>query len=148
MRILHLDCSSGVAGEMWLGALIGAGASVEAVQDAVAAMGVGDVRITIGRVQRAGIQATSVRVRAPQETPSLRTWEQIRRLLEFAAIDDAVRDRSLATLERLAVAVGQAHGVGPDQVGFHEVGALDTIADIVGTQAALASLDVERVTCG
>ncbi|HEU4947938.1 MAG TPA: nickel pincer cofactor biosynthesis protein LarC [Kribbella sp.] len=74
-----------------------------------------------------------------------RTWADVRRLIEAAGLEPAVRNRSLDTFARLARAEAAAHGVDPDDVHFHEVGALDAIADIVGVAAASASLDLDRV---
>ena len=77
--------------------------------------------------------------------PPTRAWADVRRLLEEADLTDAVRARALDTFARLARAEASAHGVEPDAVHFHEVGALDAIADIVGVAAASASLDIDRV---
>ncbi|HEY4569607.1 MAG TPA: nickel pincer cofactor biosynthesis protein LarC [Kribbella sp.] len=74
-----------------------------------------------------------------------RSWADVRRLLEQAALEDAVRARALDTFARLARAEASAHGVEPDDVHFHEVGALDAIADIVGVAAASVSLDIDRL---
>ncbi|NIK55269.1 nickel pincer cofactor biosynthesis protein LarC [Kribbella shirazensis] len=74
-----------------------------------------------------------------------RAWAEVRRLLEQAPLDDAVRERALDTFARLARAEASAHGVEPDTVHFHEVGALDAIADIVGVAAASVSLDLDKI---
>lgn len=74
-----------------------------------------------------------------------RTWVEVRGLIEAAGLADAVRDRALDTFARLARAEALAHGVEPDAVHFHEVGALDAIADIVGVAAAAVSLELDRV---
>lgn len=148
MTVAHLDCASGVSGDMWLGALVDAGASVERVQEAVDLLGVGDVRLTVARVRRAGMAAASVRVRPPQETPSARTWADIRSILEDAGLADGVRDRCHAVFRRLAEAEAAVHGVPVDEVHFHEVGALDTLGDVVGTVAAVDDLGLERLTVG
>lgn len=74
-----------------------------------------------------------------------RNWAEVRRLIEAAGLADAVRDRALDTFARLARAEAAAHGVEPDDVYFHEVGALDAIADIVGVAAASVSLELDRV---
>ena len=74
-----------------------------------------------------------------------RAWAEVRRLLQEAELAEAVRERALDTFGRLARAEGAAHGVEPDEVHFHEVGALDAIADIVGVAAAFVSLEVDRV---
>jgi uncharacterized protein (TIGR00299 family) protein len=74
-----------------------------------------------------------------------RSWREVRELIEGAGLDAAVRDRALDTFARLARAEGSAHGVEPDAVHFHEVGALDAIADIVGVAAASVALELDRV---
>ncbi len=74
-----------------------------------------------------------------------RPWAEVRRLIEAAGLDDAVQARALDTFARLARAEASAHGVEPDAVHFHEVGALDAIADIVGVAAASVSLGLDRV---
>jgi uncharacterized protein (TIGR00299 family) protein len=74
-----------------------------------------------------------------------RTWAEVRRLIEGAGLADAVRSRALDTFARLARAEASAHGVEPDAVHFHEVGALDAIADIVGVAAASVSLELDRI---
>jgi uncharacterized protein (TIGR00299 family) protein len=74
-----------------------------------------------------------------------RTWAEVRRLIEGAGLTDAVRERALDTFARLARAEGAAHGVEPDEVHFHEVGALDAIADIVGVAAASVALELDRI---
>jgi len=74
-----------------------------------------------------------------------RSWAEVRRVIEEAGLADAVRNRALDTFARLARAEGKAHGVAPDDVHFHEVGALDAIADIVGVAAASVSLELDRV---
>ncbi|WP_344845096.1 nickel pincer cofactor biosynthesis protein LarC [Kribbella ginsengisoli] len=74
-----------------------------------------------------------------------RTWGEVRRLIEGAGLSDAVRERALDVFARLARAEGAAHGVEPDEVHFHEVGALDAIADIVGVAAASVALELDRI---
>ncbi|MEU4295253.1 nickel pincer cofactor biosynthesis protein LarC [Kribbella sp. NPDC026596] len=80
-----------------------------------------------------------------QGHPPTRAWADVRRLLEEADLSDAVRARALDAFARLARAEASAHGVEPDAVHFHEVGALDAIADIVGVAAAFVALDIDRV---
>jgi uncharacterized protein (TIGR00299 family) protein len=74
-----------------------------------------------------------------------RSWAEVRQVIEGAGLDAAVRDRALDTFARLARAEGAAHGVEPDEVHFHEVGALDAIADIVGVAAASIALELDRI---
>lgn len=148
MRTAHVECPSGAAGDMWLGALVDAGASLEAIEDAVQRLGVGDVRITVGRVWRAGVAATSARVRPPQDTPTPATWNDLRDIVEAAGLPDPVRDHCHAVLRRLTEAIAEVDGVAPADVRFHEVGALDTLGDVVGTCTAVHDLGLERLTIG
>ena len=146
MTLLWVDASAGASGDMLLGALVGAGADLAAVQAAVDALGTEPVRLTAGQVTRAGLAATKVDVAAPASDVR-RTWPDVRALIEGAGLDTAVRDRALDVFARLARAEGAAHGVDPEQVHFHEVGALDSLADVVGTCAALHDLGVSEVRC-
>ncbi|MFI5710493.1 nickel pincer cofactor biosynthesis protein LarC [Kribbella sp. NPDC051620] len=218
MRIAWIDCAAGASGDMLLGAFLSAGADLEVVNAAVAAVDP-SLSITVERTTRHQIAATKASVRVsgelhPENFPDLapanagasdqaegrstperaaagtehseheaghghrhaddgehepghghghaddgehghghaggggghtRTWAEVRRLIEAAGLAEAVRDRALDTFARLARAEGAAHGVEPDEVHFHEVGALDAIADIVGVAAASVALELDRI---
>jgi uncharacterized protein (TIGR00299 family) protein len=135
-----------VAGDMLLGALIDAGAELAAVQGAVDAV-IGDsVRLTCESVTRAGQHANRLSVEVITRDVPTRDWRSIEDLIAAAQLGTAVRDRALASFQRLAEAEASIHHIPQDQVHFHEVGALDSIADIVGVAAALHSLQVETVS--
>lgn len=142
-----VDASAGVAGDMLLGALLDAGADLAAVQGAVDAVLPGQVAVGADRVLRAGLAAVHVRV-APTSDPPPRTWADLRYLLEVAPLHERVRTGALDTFSLLARAEARAHGVPEDEVHFHEVGAWDSVADVVGVCAALADLEVGRLTSG
>lgn len=139
--VAWFDCGAGASGDMMLGALLDAGAPLEAVQQAVDAVAVERVTLGTEAVQRHGIAATRVDVRAPR-TNVVRTWGEIRRLLEDADLPEPARARAVDVFERLARAEAAAHRTSPEQVHFHEVGALDAIADVVGACTALHHLGV------
>ncbi|MFG3338415.1 LarC family nickel insertion protein [Glycomyces sp. NPDC048151] len=145
MAIAWLDCSAGASGDMFLGALADAGADLAVMQAAVDALGTEPVRLRAERVTRHGLVATKVAVEAP-EVATDRRWRSIRTMLEGAALDEPVRALALAAFRRLAAAEAAAHGIDEEDVHFHEVGALDSIADIVGAAAGLAALGIERLT--
>jgi uncharacterized protein (TIGR00299 family) protein len=145
-RVLHLDTFSGMAGNMFLGALLDAGLSAKALRDGLAGLGV-DHRLRVSRVKRGAIAARYVTVSVPKggHEPH-RHWSDIRRLLDRAKLAPAVRERAQAIFAALAEAEGKVHGIPPEKVHFHEVGAVDAIVDITGAALALELLGIERVT--
>jgi uncharacterized protein (TIGR00299 family) protein len=136
--ILYLDCIGGAAGDMLLGALLDAGAEVD--------LSVVDLAVEVGTVERHGITATTTRVHGAAKQPH-RDWSTIRALLGAADLPERARERAQETFKRLAIAEGKIHGIDPERVHFHEVGAIDAIGEVVGVALALESLNVERVVC-
>lgn len=172
--IVWLDCSAGAAGDMLLGAFLDAGADLEAVNAAVAAVDPSlSVRTEpVTRHQMAATKAsvfvdesphpegpaTHVQGRSPDADAAEagvdmvddhdahgRGWREVRSLISAAGLAEPVRDRALDVFGRLARAEAAAHGVELEDVHFHEVGALDAIADIVGVCAAVHSLGPDRI---
>lgn len=131
-----VDASSGASGDMLLGALVGAGVPLEVMQAAVDAVAPEPVALRVEEVRRGGLAATRVHVDAA-ESHHHRTWRDLRPMLAGTA---------LAVFERLAVAEAAVHGVSPEEVHFHEVGALDAIADVVGACAGFEHLGATDVT--
>jgi pyridinium-3,5-bisthiocarboxylic acid mononucleotide nickel chelatase len=140
-----LDLAAGASGDMLLGALVDAGVPLEVVADAIAALPVEEVRLDSEPVTRHGLGATLVHVHAP-DSPHHRTWPDVRAILAEAALAPAVRDGALAVFERLATAEGRVHRISPEEVHFHEVGALDALADVVGVIAGFEHLGLTRLT--
>lgn len=133
---------------MLLGALIDLGADLDTVQAMVERVLPETVRLTTTAVTRAGLRASKVDVSVLVEDQPHRQWSDIRASLEAADLPDAVRSRALRTFSVLAAAEGRVHGVDPGEVHFHEVGAWDSIADVVGVCAALHLLGVATVSAG
>jgi uncharacterized protein (TIGR00299 family) protein len=145
-RHLWIDASAGVAGDMVLGALIDAGADLGAIQRAVDAVIGKSIRLTCEPVTRAGQHANRLLVEVIARDVPTRDWRTIERLIATAELAAPVRDRALATFQRLAQAEANVHHLDQDQVHFHEVGALDSIADILGVAAALHSLQIDSIS--
>ena len=143
-RVAWFHPFSGIAGDMTLGALLDAGADLDFVVATLNDLNIEGWALSTEQVNRKGISATRAVVDAPEQHHH-RHWTDIRLLLEQADIPDRVKTRSLIVFEVLAIAEGKVHGVSPEDVHFHEVGALDAIVDIVGSCAALESLDIEQV---
>jgi uncharacterized protein (TIGR00299 family) protein len=142
-----LDCAAGASGDMLLGALVDAGVPLSTLQSAVDAVGVEPIELRVSTVQRHGIGATKVDVIAP-ESATARTWAGVRALVERAAVAEPVRNTALDAFGRLARAEAAVHRVAPEDVHFHEVGALDAIADVIGTAAGLHALRLDRLGAG
>jgi uncharacterized protein (TIGR00299 family) protein len=136
-----LDCAAGASGDMLLGALVDAGAPVPRIQAAIAALGTEPIRLEVSTVQRQGVGATRVDVHARRSNLT-RTWAHIRQQLTDAELAEPVRAVALDAFDRLARAEARVHRTAPEQVHFHEAGALDAIADVVGVAAGLHALGV------
>ena len=146
-NVAWLHPFSGIAGDMTLGALLDAGAELSFVISTLEGLNVDGWSLTTEQVDRNGIRATRAVVDTPEQHHH-RRWSDIRLLLEQGSLPGRVQARALAVFEALAVAEGEVHGLPPDEVHFHEVGALDAIVDIVGSCAALESLNIDEVTSG
>ena len=144
--IAYLDCVGGLAGDMLIGALVDAGAPAEALQAVPGRLGLERVELALVRVERHGISALQFSVTGGlgNHEPS---WRSIREQLTGAELDGRVRARATAVFARLAEAEGRIHRRPADEVRFHELGALDTLVDIVGVVTLLEELGVKRLVC-
>ena len=146
MKIAYFDCFAGISGDMTLGALLGAGADANRLRESLAGLGVGGFSIEIGRRMTGPIESTDVRViLEDHQRPHHRRLRDIRKILRNADLPERVRQTAEAIFTRLAEAEGRVHGHSPEEVHFHEVGALDAIVDIVGTALCLEMLGWPKV---
>lgn len=137
------DGGAGASGDMFLGALVDAGVPLDVPAEAIDTLKLG-ISLSEEAVQRASLGATKVHV----DVPEARTMRHLPDILPmFADLDAEVRDLASNVFQRLAEAEAAVHNVSIDQVHFHEVGALDSIADVVGTAAAIVHLGLDQVTC-
>jgi len=139
-----LDLRGGASGDMLLGALVDAGVPTKLISTAVAAVSVEPV-LRVEAVRRHGLAATRVQVDVPASTYR-RTLPDVVDLLDAAALDPAIRSGAVAVFTRLATAEALIHDALIDDVHFHEVGALDAIADVVGVLAGFHHLGLERLS--
>lgn len=144
--IAYLDCVGGLAGNMLLAALLDAGAPEQELRAVPELLRIGAVELRLERVERHGIGALHVEVVAEGHQHE-RTWRSIREQLAAADLDGTVRERATAVFARLAEAEGEIHGVPPDEVHFHELGAVDTLIDVVGAVVLLERLGVSEIVC-
>ncbi|HUP18923.1 MAG TPA: nickel pincer cofactor biosynthesis protein LarC [Gemmatimonadota bacterium] len=144
MRIVWLDMFSGVSGDMLLGAWLGLGVPIEELRAALEPLGLEGVRLDVERVERHGIGATRCVVEVP-DAAGHRGLREILDLVEGAGLPGRVAERAARVFRRLAEAEAKVHGTTPEEVHFHEVGALDAIVDVVGTAWCVERLGIERI---
>jgi uncharacterized protein (TIGR00299 family) protein len=135
---------------MFLAALLDVGLVRRELEGDLAGLGLPH-RLRVSRVRRGTLSARYLRVEVPGKQPRSkhrhgRTWRDIRRLLERARLEAPVRSRALEIFEALAHAEGRVHGIEPERVHFHEVGAVDAIVDVTGAAIGLHRLGISRVT--
>ena len=144
-RILYLDCFSGASGDMLLGALLDAGLSLEALSAEIAKLKLPGVSLTLTPHISHGITGSRFDVVDTAQEHPARHLSSIRAILGAAELAPTVIERSLAVFERLAAAEAKIHGTTLDEVHFHEIGAVDSLVDIVGFNVALELLGIETV---
>ncbi len=144
MRILYLDCFSGISGDMCLSALLDLGVPLDLLKQVVAQLGV-DILLEARQVSKKGIQATQLQARSISDQPTGRSLRSLQEILSHSSLPAAIRERVEAALLCLAEAEAGVHGTVPEEVHFHEIGGLDTLFDLAGTFAAVSYLGVEQV---
>jgi uncharacterized protein (TIGR00299 family) protein len=140
----YLDIFTGLSGDLFLGVLVDAGCPLEVMQQALAGL---PLELAAEQVRRGGLRGTQVRVAGPAGGPHHRSYADLAAIMDALPLPSAQRAQADAVLLRLAEAEAAVHGVPVEQVHFHELGGLDTIADLVGTVVGLAHLRIERLTC-
>ncbi|PCJ56325.1 MAG: TIGR00299 family protein [Candidatus Hydrogenedentota bacterium] len=146
MKTLYIDCFCGAAGDMLLGALIEAGADYEAISKALNSLGVDGYTLSCEKVNKHGTMATKfdVHVDDAHDHPH-RHLRHIVEIIEAGDLPKEVKEASLETFRRIAECEAEVHGTTIERVHFHEVGAVDSIVDIVGVHLALHQLQPERI---
>lgn len=146
MKTLYLDCFSGISGDMSVGALLDAGADFETIRDALNSLGMAGFLVTAEKVNKNGIMATQFRV--IQDADAKYPHRHLRHVVEIIMrgnLPESVKTAAVATFQIIAGAEAAVHGTTVERVHFHEVGAVDSIVDIVAAQYALHLLGVEAV---
>jgi uncharacterized protein (TIGR00299 family) protein len=144
VKVAHFDCFSGISGDMTLAALIDAGVEVEAIRAGIASLGL-PIHFEVEKIRKGGFAATQVRIET-QEQKSHRFLPEVEEILTKSDLSPSQRNLALKIFRRLAEAEAAVHGLPLDKVHFHEVGALDSLADIVGSAIGLDLLGAERWT--
>ncbi len=146
-RVLYLDCLSGISGDMLLGALVDVGLSVDDLRSELGKLQLSGYRLESAQTQRAGLAATRVTVSLEETQQPHRRLPDILTLIDESSLPAGDKQRGTAIFQSLAEAEASVHGSQPDEVEFHEVGAVDAIVDVMGVVAGLRLLAVEQLCC-
>ena len=136
MKIAYLDCMSGVSGDMMLGALVDAGADLAAIQAGIDSLGLPSCRLEAQEVKKKGFRATKVNVLHEPEHKH-RHLHHITGMIDASQLSSPQKDLAKRIFTRLGEAEAKVHGTTIQKVHFHEVGAVDSIADVVGSAIGL-----------
>ena len=143
-RIVYFDCASGAAGDMLLGAAVDLGLPLEQLRAELARLPLSGYRLDAESVSRSGLAATQVHVVVDATDTKHRHLRDVIEILDRSTLEGAVKEKAAALFRRLAEAEAAVHGTTPERVHFHEVGALDSIVDIVGGVLVLRWLEAAR----
>lgn len=144
MRIAIIDPAAGISGDMTLGALLSLGLPVSWLEELPKRLGVGDVGVSVRDVRRAGITCKQIDFAIPEQ-PHGRHVGELVKLVERAPISDWVKERAVRAFRLVGEAEGRVHGVAPEKVHLHEIGAVDAVLDIVGGIEGFEKLGVEAI---
>ena len=144
MKTVYFDAFSGLSGDMIVGALLDAGADFAALERAIATLGVRGYRLATRPLARSGIVATKFEVEVLEPQPE-RHLGEIVAMIKRGALEPAVTANAIAIFEALATAEARVHRTTPEHVHFHEVGAVDSIIDVVGAAWCIDQLGLERI---
>jgi uncharacterized protein (TIGR00299 family) protein len=145
MRILYFDCFSGISGDMTLAALVDLGLAPEKLKQELSKLGLDNFHLEIFRGSRGGICAAGLEVKVGPREEHHRHFSDIHRIIETSSLKQRVKEISLAVFRRLAEAEAKVHGQKVEEVYFHEVGAVDSIVDIVGTAIGIDHFAPARI---
>jgi len=146
MRIAYLDCASGISGDMTLGALIDAGAELAVIQAGIDSLGLPSCRLVRTEVKKKGFRATQITIEHEPEHKH-RHLHHITAMIDGSTLTARQKGLAKRIFQKLAEAEAKVHGSTIEEVHFHEVGAVDSIADIVGSAIGFDLLGVERIVC-
>ena len=147
MKMLYFDCFSGIGGDMSVAALLDIGADFELLKSEMERLfpNARPIGLSVARTMKCGVSALQFRVKAPFPVTGLRNFADIKECIECSKLVPAVKRLSLEIFTNLAKAESSVHGVPLDAVHFHEVGAFDSVIDIIGFSIAFCALDIRQV---
>ncbi|MBE9574754.1 MAG: nickel pincer cofactor biosynthesis protein LarC [Proteobacteria bacterium] len=145
MKIAYLDCFSGISGDMFVGSLLDAGLPFEKLEKILTGLKISGYKISATKEGRNNIFGTRFLVSLQEEDQKVRHLDDIKEILKDSDLPLPVIEGSIQVFEKLAIIEGEIHHISPNEVHFHEVGAFDSIVDIVATVAGINLLGIEKL---
>ncbi len=145
MKELYLDMTTGISGDIMLAALAGLGADIKKLSDILSKMLNKPVELEIETVWRNAVACNRLIIKCDIDGEPFRYLEDIKKMIYSAECNELVKDNAVQTFEIIAEAESRVHGIGIEEVHFHEIGALDTIIDVFGASWCLNELNIDRV---
>ena len=148
MSVLGIDCPTGLAGDMLLSALLDLGVPESVVHEPMRALGLAHAYgFDVEEARSFGLRGLRLTVTSKEACPPHRRWSELRELISKAPLAMALKDSVLKVFQALAEAEATVHGCDPDQVHFHEIGAIDSLVDVVGVCAGIEQLAPDSIYC-
>ena len=147
-RIIYFDCFSGISGDMVLGALVNMGIDIKEIQNQLNSLNLKGYKLNSRQVKRNGLVSTKVNValnQTSQKSHRARSFKDIKHLIEKSDLSKIVKFNSISIFKRIAKVEAKVHGTTINKIHFHEVGAIDSIIDIVGGSLAVNLLDADLI---
>jgi pyridinium-3,5-bisthiocarboxylic acid mononucleotide nickel chelatase len=144
MKTVYFDCFAGISGDMTIGALLDAGVDFDALKNQLATLALSGYELSVEKVKRSGIAATKFNVKVEEEKQPARKLADISEIIHNSPLSESVKARSMGVFEKLAIAEAHVHGTTVDRIHFHEVGAVDSIIDVIGAMIGFELLDIEN----
>jgi len=145
MKIAYLDCFSGVSGDMFVGSLLDAGLPFEELERIISGLNLNGYTISEKKEGRNNIFGTRFHVSLKEKHQKARHLKDIKEIITSGDIPLAVVEKCISIFEKLAITEGKIHHISPDEIHFHEVGAVDSIIDIVGSVVGMYLLGIEKL---
>ena len=148
MSALVIDCPTGLAGDMLLSALLDLGVPESVVHEPLQALGLAKAYgFTVEESQSGGLRGLRLTVKSEDPNPPHRRWSDLRQLISDASLSTSLKTKVLQVFQALAEAEASVHGCAPDQVHFHEIGAIDSLVDVIGVCAGIEHLSPDSIYC-
>jgi pyridinium-3,5-bisthiocarboxylic acid mononucleotide nickel chelatase len=144
MNVVYFDCFSGISGDMIIGAFLDLGLPQKLLRQSLHQLPLAKLRLMIRRQERSHITGYALQVQGKKQEEVVRTYKSIKHMIEKSDLAKRVKEDSLDILQRLGLVEGKIHGIKMDEVHFHEIGALDTVVDIIGAALAMEYFQIKE----